>query len=161
MSNFPSRNGLRLCSHKDPQGEAQKWVQSLGVQADRHYLVLGVGAGFHLDELALQVKPSNFLAFDFDLPSETLELAPERKWLSQIQILDPTSDFRNVLKALPVMGSQFIQIAPFRPAWIGYQLEFERLKMVLRGARQFDPQILAPNHIMADQIYLALKELVV
>lgn len=161
MSNFPTRNGLRLCSHQDPQGEAQKWVQSLCVQADRHYLVLGVGAGFHLDELAKQVTPSDILAFDFDLPPETLELVPERKWRSQVQTLDPKSDFHNVLRSLPVRGSQFIQIAPFRPAWSGYQLEFERLKIVLRGARQFDPQILAPNHVLADQIYLALKELVV
>lgn len=159
MSNLPTRNGLRLCSHKDPQGEARKWLKSLCIQSDHFYVVLGVGAGFHLNELAEHVQLTNFLAFDFDL---TLDFSQAGKpWQSRVQILDRNSDFQEALKTVPLMDSKVIQIVPFRPAYNGAEADFERLHLMFRGIRNFNPNFLDLNQKLSSQIYQALKELVV
>lgn len=159
MSNLPTRNGLRLCSHKDPQGEARKWLESLCLQSNHFYVVLGVGAGFHLTELAEQVPPTNFLAFDFDV---TLDFSQAAKpWHSRVQVLDRNSDFQDALKTVPFMDSKVIQIVPFRPARNGAEAEFERLHLMLRGVQNFNPNFLDLNQKLGSQLYQALKELVV
>ncbi len=45
-------NGSSLCSKTDPQGEALRWVYSLGNIPTDHVVVIGLGAGFHVAALA-------------------------------------------------------------------------------------------------------------
>ncbi len=45
-------DGQALASLRDPQGEALKWVYSLGILPTKHIVVVGLGAGFHIAALA-------------------------------------------------------------------------------------------------------------
>lgn len=44
--------GRSLASLQDPQGEALRWVYSLGVLPSQHVVVVGLGSGFHVAAMA-------------------------------------------------------------------------------------------------------------
>jgi hypothetical protein len=54
---IPFEGGEPLVSLRDPQGQALKWVYSLGAMPTRHVVVVGLGSGFHVAALA-DVDPS-------------------------------------------------------------------------------------------------------
>lgn len=129
MADIITRRGLRLCSHRDPVREAQTWVRSLKESSGGAWIVLGIGAGYHLLELRKQNPQSLILAVDFDIA--TIKSIDSN---FQTHILDPAFDSSQVFEALiiPVLALGF-RVISFRPSWAGLETHFARIENLLLG----------------------------
>lgn len=68
---LPRRDGLYLCSRRDPLNEAKEWkerihVQGFALEKESEIAVIGGGAGFHIAALADGFPNLRLLVVDFD-----------------------------------------------------------------------------------------------
>lgn len=124
-SGMPLRDGLSLCSRRDPVEEARGWLGRTEVTPHRAIFVVGVGAGAHLELLRRNFQDQQIFSFDFDI-----ELSPDV--LVEPRDLGPSSDFNLVQTAyaLPWLDVGY-QVLCFRAAWVGRQTEFQKLAEAL------------------------------
>jgi hypothetical protein len=62
---YPTRNDLRLCSWRDPWGEAKAWVEKQRIKKEhKNVLVIGLGCGFHIQALSVQHSQLNIFVTD-------------------------------------------------------------------------------------------------
>lgn len=129
MADFLTRQGLRLCSHRDPRGEAEAWVRANQGTETENLFVLGIGDGFHLRALQEEYPKLKITAFDFD--SQTLISVP--KGVSSF-ILQSQFDSNEVFHSFihPSVYSGF-RVLSFRASWAGLESAFQRLERFLLG----------------------------
>lgn len=132
------RNGRLLCSPRNPQKEAQDWLLRQKVnEKDRTALVLGYGAGFHVQELQKQFP---------HLKIEIYEMDPKLR--------DDQFHFVQNIEA-----NNYDVILPFRPAWAGYEKEY--LSHYLRlTSRDQNPDLIFQSDASELKIWQCLRELV-
>ncbi len=131
MVDLPTRDGLRLCSHVNPQGEAQIWADSILGASAGQWIVLGVGAGFHLRALTLRFPEDEFLFLDFDANVELRAPIGDRK---KIIILEPLFESGQVFNQviLNCLKTGF-RVISFKPSWSGLETNFRRIESLLLG----------------------------
>jgi len=126
----PSRDGRFLCSQRDPQREAQNWM-------DMHrqfctfgdvIVVMGLGAGFHLD---LLLKEFSTLRVDVIelcpvLIESWTEKNPDAKDRVNFLSSSDLSEFELVKQKMPV-------ILDYRPAQWGLEGQYQRIFEFLLG----------------------------
>ncbi len=126
---LPWRDGLSLCSTRAPLREAQAWVSQLNINLQKTVLVLGAGAGFHVDELCRMYPSAHVVTIDFDLEMEPDILVARNYSAQQIwaEVIHPYID-------------RGFQVVRFRPAWARLEAEFERLEDLIlgRGTKVFE-----------------------
>lgn len=126
---LPLRNGLALCSQRQPITEARVWVSQVLPQLKKTIFVLGVGAGYHVEELCRMHPDAHVVTIDFDaeLQPDLLihpNFSPGQVWA---EIIHPYID-------------RGFQVLKFRPAWAGRENQFERLEDLIlgRGTKAFE-----------------------
>ncbi len=117
---LPTLDGRFFCSRRDPKREAQSWLQSQRrlISENKTLVVLGLGAGFHIE--ALQAAVTN--------PIHVIELRPEL--IGHWQIHNSESKIQVSPSIVP---SENLQILEFRPAWNGLEVRYENLSRELRS----------------------------
>jgi hypothetical protein len=154
------RNNFSLCSTKDPIREANQWYenQKWDFRTDA-IVVLGIGAGFHLQVLQ-EKAPSKIIAIDFD---QELKNNAETFLESSIElvIVNPNVDFKahNRIQNLAISDSQFLA---FRPSWQGSENEFSTLHSLLLGkdeaSKAWQESFFDPNEVkMLSEIIRSLS----
>lgn len=124
LETLPLREGRALCSLRDPVREAQLWLQSQKVRwADGEigkvpFLVLGLGAGFHVDLLVSQNPNAKIHIFEVD--QILIEKFQEKKMSSNLFFWNE-SEKNNLKEAL---FSQFPIVVGFRPAWFAAESSY-------------------------------------
>jgi hypothetical protein len=129
---LPSIDGGFFCSRRDPVREASLWLkaQERFLSTASPIIILGLGAGFHL-----QLLPAHYKSH-----VQVVELRPEliELWTS----FNPDSELRIISTAPDVVGATVLE---FRPAWIGLEESYENLSRHLRGASRQSLQAQAEN----------------
>lgn len=138
---LPTRNGMNVCSRRDPVKEARAWVSSLGLRlAERihktdRFVVLGGGAGFHLLELSLVRPDAQILVFD---PSQ--EMRDHFQPSSSIHWCLSVEELQSRLVHQPY------RLLTFKPAWQGAQADFALAFQTLKRAQLHGrAELLAPD----------------
>ncbi|MFN7455618.1 MAG: hypothetical protein ACK5RO_13295 [Pseudobdellovibrionaceae bacterium] len=116
-ANIEYLNGRALCSTRNPEQEAQKWLeqQVWGPQN----CILGLGAGYHL------------LAIPQDA-GETVVYEPYPDLVSRFKqrVKDPGIRIVTEISELQVWAEQFPFVQIFRPAWNGREDELKTAEAV-------------------------------
>jgi hypothetical protein len=110
--NVPSLDGDLFCSSRDPIREANAWVASIAklVQPKSKVLVLGLGAGFHIQAFREKFPQTPFRILEL-IP----QIAHRHPGLSQWIDLEIPSNVEIDTELL---------ILEFRPAWLGLENEY-------------------------------------
>jgi hypothetical protein len=126
-----SRDGRLMCSPRDPEKEAQSWMERQKIKAsDSSVLVLGLGAAYHIHELRAQFPQ---LKIDvLELNSDT-SLALQDQFTGQNTVTLYSS-------ADELEQKQYDHILCFRPAWIQYESSY--LEYFLRLTQKSDEAFL-------------------
>lgn len=124
------RNGLSVCSHRNPQKEATEWQRSVqGLLgpfggALNAVIIFGGGAGYHLEALAEQYPDLAILVFD---PSKELY----EGWLNRVknqtgsaELLQRVQWGSDVAALLQNQKVAHLRALTFKPAWQGAHAEF-------------------------------------
>jgi hypothetical protein len=117
----PSIKGHFVCSRRDPMREALSWLkaQERFLSPASPAIILGLGAGFHLQLLPSSVHSQIQV---IELRLELIERWKTRHPDSKIQVLST---------APKILGATVLE---FRPAWTGLEDQYENLSRHLRGA---------------------------
>lgn len=127
-------NDISLCSSKDPQKEAEQWLLKHDLTQTEHVLVLGLGAGHHIQQLlnvkkfktitVIETRPQLIEAFEeyFPLESERVSFFHIKNHLIEEKLFQFLSDKQPT-------------VLSFRPAWGSSSSIFEDLfsKMTFRN----------------------------
>lgn len=147
------RNEKLLCSAQNPKAEAQKWIQSLQISpASTNFVVIGIGSGFHIQELKTKFPHANIKAWDIDLElvnkvnSRLAGIAEVSLFESEEQLFSH-SDFYDLLQ-------RPVQILDFRPSWQGLEKKYSELSdlMKLRKKSSFEKACSVSKLIFSQQI---------
>ena len=132
------RNGRLLCSPRNPMKEAAEWLQRQKLTVhDQAVLVLGLGAGYHVQELCRQFP---------NLKVEIFELDPQFRNSQYHFVEEPFSE-------------KYDAILAFRPAWAGYEAQYLTAYLKLTGRDQNpDQQFLNQQDEL--KIWQSLRELI-
>jgi hypothetical protein len=105
-----SRNGLLLCSPRDPEREANAWFdkQKL-IESDKKIIVLGAGIGYHIKEIQ-----KHFPEIKIDVLELDTDTRNELK-ISNVNLIEHSVGVENII---------FDAVLGFRPAWAGYEKEY-------------------------------------
>jgi len=162
-------NENALCSTYDPLQEASAWVQRMDIKKMQHVLVLGLGAGHHIEELAKQAPQIRLSVLDHR--AELIELfETHHPFISdrvqffcfdkQKGIDDRLFDFIEDLQPT---------ILCFRPSWKGHEvfyadlfasLTFRNLQMIERSLkREIQNNIFDISKLTSEKSLLHLKNL--
>jgi hypothetical protein len=111
-----SRGGRLLCSPRDPVREAQGWVSRQKIAVlDRHVLVLGLGAAYHLKELLVACPQAQIHVLE--LNEETI--VSQSAWLEQESARIAVYSSAEIL-----FKNNYNLILSFRPAWSNYEVPY-------------------------------------
>lgn len=132
------RDGRLLCSPRNPQKEAQDWLIRQKINSsDCRVLVLGFGAGYHVQELK-NVFPNirvDVLELDQRLQREGFHFVKNPK------------------------HGEYNAILPFRPAWAGLETEYLKFFLELTG-RGESPEVFFQGNQDEMKIWYCLRELI-
>lgn len=132
QSNSQSRsvlfeNGKALCSYLNPEKEALAWVARQEIQKMTDVLILGLGAGYHVEQLLRQAphlsisvvdfRPECFRFFEEEFPYSSNKV--KCFYLRDGAHLDQRI-FNFVSDIQPL-------VLPFRPAWQNHEHQFADL----------------------------------
>ncbi|PWU14776.1 MAG: hypothetical protein C5B49_12680 [Bdellovibrio sp.] len=142
-NNIPFRDGRALCSLRNPRREAQQWVERQRPDPSCETLVLGIGAGFHLDQLKLTYPAMKITGLDFNSGAEVTPVAsaeaPEAPTWPLVNgwkaiILPPEVDATEIWHSIvkPRLANDF-QVLRFHPSWAACEASFQDLEDVLLG----------------------------
>lgn len=109
---FPTeRQGRLLCSPRDPDQEAARWISKQPlVTSDSHIVVLGFGAGFHIKSLRREYRALPMTVFESE--QEIVELATNQASTVDVQHLSSDNLARFVMQTRnPIL------VLCFRPSW--------------------------------------------
>ena len=140
----PSMGGIALCSGRQPQAEAHRWIETLpkslfsGALSAGSYAVLGLGAGFHVAALADRYPGSTFFVFDFvdELKAHFLQNFSLKK---NIEILIDHEIDQFLTSFRP---ESFVAILNFLPALQWHSAEFKDLSIKIFGTQTANKIIL-------------------
>lgn len=108
------RFGQSLCSRRNPRREAEAWLsEQPKIQSDEHVVILGVGAGYHVDLWQKQNPSSRLILVDV-----------ETRWLERF------SGEKHLLNEVSRENFEpltHLMVLVFRPAWVGFEKEFTDL----------------------------------
>lgn len=129
--------GLNLCSTRDPQKEGERWcdlVLTSEKEVARHYWVIGLGAGYHLEALAKR-RPNSVISV-IECRQEIID-APNQ-WDTTLagQILIEkvrTSVELFATKSFEIYGLEFSPVYCFVPALQGIESWSQRIYADLLG----------------------------
>ena len=121
---IPKENGISLASVRNPWAEASKWADRITIIDQRTQVVLGLGAGLHILELARRTTEKIFVIDmrDFLIPNFNLLLSHEtnfEKFKNQIEIKG-MDHFLNENQNIKY------QVQSFQPAWGPRMTEFSQ-----------------------------------
>lgn len=154
----PSIEGRLLCSARDPKREAQVWWQKTSVEVHSYssVVVLGLGAGFHLNELLISAQHlSVVFVVEKEVEIVTAWQKKNPRFSSQVQFL-PVGD------ELQMSPPKDVGILEFRPAWVGNEKFYTDISNSLRGSTIHQiVEALGPlDQSNEAKIWRALRELV-
>lgn len=164
-----TENEMSLCSTYDPLQEASSWVQRLDLKSLKQALVLGLGAGHHVEELLKQAPDVHLTVVDnrpelFELFEAHRSLLADRVQFFCIQggshlddrIFNFIEDFQPTVLA-------------FRPAWKNHEkhfsdlftsLTFRNLQMIERAVKsQIKNEVFDFDRLKSEKNILHLKNL--
>lgn len=164
-----SENEKALCSTYDPLQEASVWVQRIDLRNMKHALILGLGAGHHIEELLKQAPDVHLTVVDhrpglFEIFEEHRSVIADRVQffcLGQGTYLDDRifnfiEDFQPTVLA-------------FRPSWKNHEkhfsdlftsLTFRNLEMIERSVKnQIRNEIFDFDRLKSEKNILHLKNL--
>jgi hypothetical protein len=127
MKRKVERDGRALCSRRDPVKEARDWVARQRLfPFDRTVVVLGFGAGYHLEELRRSKPELKIFVYELDpdLSSSISEQGFE-------QLLEISSALESSLQPDVFLS--------FLPSWVGYEVQYEKA-FEQATARAWTPQ---------------------
>lgn len=106
-------------------------MRSIQGASTGHWIVLGVGAGFHLRALIEMFPNDDFLFLDFDASVELNAPVGRRR---QVQVLSPQFDSNLVFNELilPRLNQGF-RILSFKASWASLEMSFQRLETLCLG----------------------------
>ena len=143
------RDGRLLHSARDPIGESQKWLKKcnemfLDLGSEKQIVIVGFGAGFHVQALYNQIKSFGLstqihvLDIADGQKSETSELNFDGECLGpkvilhKIKVIESslsTDEVQSIVDSLP----EDARILSFIPAWSGAEGKFELLLKRLKN----------------------------
>ena len=171
----PSRQGRLLCSPRDPQREAQRWLERITIRPDvEHLLLLGLGAGHQL--LALHKAHPEKKITVFESNKALVEMFQRQSWShphphphshSQLQVQVQLLTFESLSEwaSRPHQPqSQFnYQVLSFRPAWALQEHIYMDAYFYLTGRSETELQrqkAALQNHPGAVHVWSLLMELI-
>ncbi len=123
-------NGYQLCSSRDPLKEAGLWCDHLEKNESflgrnsnaTHYWVLGLGAGFHIEELARRKSQSVISVFEprVQCRADFAEIGTSLSGQVIIEDIESTQDLFNS-RSFQIFGSSTMSVYRFAPSL--HQLE--------------------------------------
>lgn len=143
--NIVSRDGRLLCSPRNPVHEAQIWYSRQNLSNEDHnLLILGFGAGYHVQEVCRNHPKSNVFVLELDEETKSFANEYEFKFIS-------TQNLKN---------KNFDAICPFRPAWQGFEKDYlsifteltPRMKFLIQNSQCSENEL---------KIWQCLRELVI
>lgn len=133
MSQHQDYNGHSLCSTRDPQREASQWV-ALQKPSALHCWILGLGAGYHVAQLAKQYPDVLISVVDHrtELKAKFFKNFPQLDHQVQVEIVSSEEDLL-VSKSFALFGENVSSVHIFRPAIQYEQREYDLYSKSLRG----------------------------
>lgn len=128
---LPLRNGKSLCSFRNPQQEAERWLRNAGKLNSSVIYVIGLGAGFHVD-LLLQ-------SFQGEVRVLELEVALIEKYhqthspCHRLTILEAHKENATLRKWIHSSTVQNFPILDFRASWVDDETNYGELRGLLTG----------------------------
>lgn len=157
-----TRNGLALCSQRNPEREAMLWLQQWEnyLVDELEIVVVGLGSAHHVQSIAQ--KFADILIHVIEPDIKLIELYQQHavKSDSQTQI-----HLLNKFSNADAEHFQLLPILDFRPGWQGFESLYQDILLQLRGDQNNIKEI-CHNLNENDQsqqakIWRALRELVV
>lgn len=164
-----SENEMPLCSTYDPLQEASQWVSRVNLKSTNHVVVLGMGAGHHVEELHKQfpnlnisvvdVRPHLFEIFEEHRPfiSEKIQMFNLRKG---IELDDRIFNF---------IEDHQPTVLCFKPAWKNHEqffsdlfasFTFRNLSMIEKSlTREIENQVFDLEKLQAEKNLIHLRNL--
>jgi hypothetical protein len=130
-----SFQGMSLCSQRDPQREAATWCEAVqSKKSEDQYWVLGLGAGYHIEELARRNPKTVICVVEFR--KELIELfwaqAPHLKGQVLITHIDRSSNIFHT-QVFEIFGLSLAPIFKFFPALQGFEAQAQEVEEHLSG----------------------------
>lgn len=155
-----SRNGRLICSPRDPEREAQAWLEKQKLTAqDRRVIVLGAGICHHINAIAKKFPDIKIEALELD--RETFNFLVSKEKDSVLTALHASAN--------TLQNNSYDAVLSFRPAWTGYEKEYlniyfeltqreaiSEVSFKLKGA-EFEKQLPLTDD---DKIWKTLRELI-
>jgi hypothetical protein len=126
--NVPRRSGMALCSTRDPRREAQRWIKAIQALRVEQIFVIGLGAGYHIEELA-KVYSGQINVIEID--QELIDHWLSKSSVANIKIAKFTSSNTNFTEWVASCSRNANLIFDFRPAWAGAEETFGLVRDVL------------------------------
>lgn len=126
-----SWQGRLLCSSRDPGAEATKWAEQQSFKNEDTVLVLGLGAGHHLQALRVLRPTQKFIVLDYH--QALIEKFVVEALVDNCQLIHVSENSKDIVKA---MVKASLPVLFFRQATSGLEKEYENLRKDLIGANQ-------------------------
>lgn len=152
-------NQMPLCHFENPQEEARQWVASNASQIknDPKIVVIGVGSGYHLDELAKTYPYSQIVAIDCRIQITSF-LSRKMKNIEFISFTD-LAELAKSPRLQDLMNGKSVKLT-FQPAY-GFQKKmldeihyFLNIRTQEALAAYLNREITGPNNVLMNMRHL-------